>query len=533
MDRIKIGFYNRKDKMVSIRRSWENTRKALCKKFEVIDFHIASEWNKEQKLQAIRSFLSQIDIGFGLPTSILTLRCEENIEIPCFFSALGTMPKGGAGFWDLRRLLRSTDGILFSSTPDFKISERLIQNNTMRTYVVPFGIDCDIFKPAEEFVCNQIRKQFQIPIDSPLLMYSGRLNIQKNIHTLLRILQELLKYEKRCQLCLVGRFDDIEFPEFNVSNDGYEEYIRKLIAQYGLQQNVIFTGQLDQTELVPMYSAADLLINCTIHHDENFGNSQVEAMACGTPVICSKWGGLQDTVKHGQTGFHMDAVLTQNGVKIDWRTGVQQILHLLRNPLKLKQMSEQSVDYARQNYGLEKYADNLENAIIDILAKAHTPLKKMSYDFTPLALQSHLRKYFVEYQRKRVGGNPNQMLWVGEFYHLYEQTIEPYASQNSRRIEFELTSVPYFLMDVQFDSETRTLFVKDPIWPRQYQLVPWEFFCCSQINGTRNVQEIIEKTQQKVGSTTMNQISEFLRKLLKEGVIYPYHTFTVTTKEGN
>jgi glycosyltransferase involved in cell wall biosynthesis len=49
------------------------------------------------------------------------------------------------------------------------------------------------------------------------------------------------------------------------------------------------------------YSAADAFV--TVPWYEPFGITPLEAMACGTPVIGSRVGGIQHTVVHGQTGY--------------------------------------------------------------------------------------------------------------------------------------------------------------------------------------------------------------------------------------
>ena len=77
------------------------------------------------------------------------------------------------------------------------------------------------------------------------------------------------------------------------------EIIAQLSQQVALDAGDIII-HLFRPEVREFYNIADVAINLTLHHDENFGLAQVEAMACGLPVVGSLWGGLKDTIRDGR-----------------------------------------------------------------------------------------------------------------------------------------------------------------------------------------------------------------------------------------
>jgi glycosyltransferase involved in cell wall biosynthesis len=64
---------------------------------------------------------------------------------------------------------------------------------------------------------------------------------------------------------------------------------------------VTFTGSRPQRELHRYYGAADAVV--TVPHYEPFGMTPLEAMACATPVVGSKVGGIKTSVADGETGY--------------------------------------------------------------------------------------------------------------------------------------------------------------------------------------------------------------------------------------
>lgn len=95
------------------------------------------------------------------------------------------------------------------------------------------------------------------------------------------------------KLVVVGRFEDVPFSEFCMSRIDLEQKVHTLIETLQISDEVLMLEWQTPEELNEVFSACDAFINLTLHHDENFGLSQIEAMSAGVPVIGTAWGGLK------------------------------------------------------------------------------------------------------------------------------------------------------------------------------------------------------------------------------------------------
>jgi glycosyltransferase involved in cell wall biosynthesis len=84
-----------------------------------------------------------------------------------------------------------------------------------------------------------------------------------------------------------------------------ERRLRALAARLGLEARVRFVGVLPQRELSAYYGAADLLVLASSR--EGWPNVLLEAMACGTPVVATRVGGIPEVVSAPEAGLLVEA----------------------------------------------------------------------------------------------------------------------------------------------------------------------------------------------------------------------------------
>jgi glycosyltransferase involved in cell wall biosynthesis len=159
-------------------------------------------------------------------------------------------------------LLRRASALIASS-PNYVDSSPILSRNRELCRVIPFGIDAEAFRPRDADIAAKIRNRY----GSRIALAVGRMVYYKGFEYLIHAMGTV-----RGHLLLVG--------------DGPQQaQLERQAFDAGVSERITFLGSVSQDEVVGYYNAADVFVMPSIARSEAFGIAQLEAMACGKPVI--------------------------------------------------------------------------------------------------------------------------------------------------------------------------------------------------------------------------------------------------------
>lgn len=165
-----------------------------------------------------------------------------------------------------------------------------------RIVTIPNGINLSRFNPENGRSRDVVRHSFGVPQDLPLLLFVGSQYRLKGLEFAIRALAEM---ETKAILLVVGA--DAAAP------------FKRLAEQLGVSDRVIFAGA--RSDLPTIYPAADAFVFPTLY--ETFALVCLEAMASGLPVLASPVGGIEDYLRDGDNGLHINRDSTEIAAKLD------------------------------------------------------------------------------------------------------------------------------------------------------------------------------------------------------------------------
>jgi D-inositol-3-phosphate glycosyltransferase len=187
-----------------------------------------------------------------------------------------------------RTIARTADRIVVASEHEAALLTTLYGADAARISTVPCGVDLDLFAPADK---DAARARLQLRDGERIILFVGRIEPLKGIDVLINVAAQL--------------HDDENFRVLIVGGDARADaevaQLKQLATRLGVDHHISFVGAVAHEDLPLYYNAADVCVVPSYY--ESFGMVAVESMACGTPVVASRVGGLASTISDGETGY--------------------------------------------------------------------------------------------------------------------------------------------------------------------------------------------------------------------------------------
>jgi glycosyltransferase involved in cell wall biosynthesis len=171
--------------------------------------------------------------------------------------------------------------------------------------------------------------------DHPSIAYFGRMKKYKCVDHLLQAFALVLKDHPTSQLNMLGTGD-------------FLPYLKNIAKDLNIDNNTQFFGYVTDEQKVYMLSKSWAAVNTS--QKEGWGITNIEANACGTPVISADVPGLRDSVSTGQSGL-----LYEHG---NIRELADILIKLIKNKEKREYLSEGAVKWAK-SFSWDKSAEDM------------------------------------------------------------------------------------------------------------------------------------------------------------------------------
>ena len=207
-----------------------------------------------------------------------------------------------------------------------------------RVRVIHNGIDLDLYRPV---TTDGTRKAFDI--DGPYVLFVGRTSRQKGMTYLIDAM-DMVDPGVRLVCC--------------TSAPDTKEIEAEIAAKIAQQPRVLWINSLLREEqYVELYANASVFACPSVY--EPFGIINLEAMACKTPVVASRVGGILETVVDGETGFLVEPA--------DPRALADGINRLLRDPGMREEFGRNGRRRVEDHFSWSRIAEQTETMYQELL----------------------------------------------------------------------------------------------------------------------------------------------------------------------
>lgn len=169
--------------------------------------------------------------------------------------------------------------------------------------VTGVGIDVQMLN-TEEIVCKEpLYNAIKGQNEGLKLLYIGRLEERRNIHFIIDVFNQVLKFNNQARLYIIGNGEKL-----------YMESVWAKAKELGIFEKIVYQEKIEQKYLSGIYKLADVFLLPTEY--EIFGMVLLEAMYYGNIVLTTKNGGSTTIMEHDKNGYIVEELNTQTWCKI-------------------------------------------------------------------------------------------------------------------------------------------------------------------------------------------------------------------------
>ena len=210
--------------------------------------------------------------------------------------------------------------------------------------LLPSGIDTDEFHPG---VSDAVVRERHALGDAPVVCCVSRLVARKGQDLLIRALPAVARAVPDVRLLIVG-------------SGPYDATLRKLAADTGVADRVVFAGAAPYAELPNYFRAGDVFaMPCRLRwfgfDVEALGAVFLQGAAVGRPVIAGDSGGAPETVKPGETGLVVDPTRPE--------PLAEALTSLLQDRARADAMGKAGAEWVHTEWTWDRMADRLKEAL--------------------------------------------------------------------------------------------------------------------------------------------------------------------------
>jgi len=254
----------------------------------------------------------------------------------------------------------------------------------VESYYLPHSVNPRYFSCVDDEDRAELRRNMDIPENKFVVFWNNRNARRKQPGSLMFWFDEFLKKVGKKNAMLIMHTDPM---------DPNGPNLVAVIDELGLVDGEIQISRekIDFPQMAALYNAADVTVN--ISDAEGFGLSTLESLSCGTPIIVTMTGGLQEQVTNGKDWFGVGIEPSSKAVigsqeipyiyedrinKDDFINALMKIYNLSQEERKL--MGQKGLKHVEEEYNFENYTLTWDKILKDVHEKYGSWENRKHYD---------------------------------------------------------------------------------------------------------------------------------------------------------